>query len=77
MNHNNHTRFLREQTDAQAARLSARVWERATQGDGYQPFGYDRITMEITKPGWMRAIDEVDDDFRRRLAECPAIAPTP
>jgi hypothetical protein len=54
-------------TDDQLVRLYRRAWERMTRGDGYQPFGYDHRTLWLTRPSWMRHIDAMRTEIRRRL----------
>lgn len=44
-------------TGEQFSRIWQRVWNRMTRGDGYQPWGYDRPTLGITKPNWLRILD--------------------
>lgn len=53
-------------TDKQLIRLFCRVWQRMTAGDGYQPFGYDAVTLWATNPGWMAIIAEIKAEAKRR-----------
>lgn len=57
---------LRILTNTQLVRLYHELWHRMTRGDGYQPFGYDRVTLLLTKSGWMSAIDAVKAEWFRR-----------
>lgn len=41
------------------ARLYNRIMARMTAGDGYQPFGYDMVTLRITRPAWASLIRDV------------------
>ncbi len=43
-------------TDKQKARLYRRAYDRMREGDGYQMFGYDWITLKLTKPGWYQTL---------------------
>lgn len=43
-------------TRRQLWRFYCRLYDRMTEGDGYQPFGYDWVTMRICRPGWYAAI---------------------
>lgn len=36
----------------QLERLYRKAYHKMTERDGYQPFGYDWITLKITRPGW-------------------------
>jgi hypothetical protein len=56
-----------DMTDDQLVRLYVRSWERMTQGDGYQPFGYDSRTLWLTRPSWMRHIDAIRAEVHRRI----------
>jgi hypothetical protein len=58
---------LAEMTDTQLVRLYVRFWERMTRGDGYQPFGYDSVTLWLTRPSWMRHIDAIRAEVYRRI----------
>lgn len=49
------------------ARLYNRVWERATRGDGYQPFGYDWSTMCAVHPGYADILLACKLEALRRL----------
>ena len=40
-------------------RLHAAAWDRMARGDGYQPWGYDRPTLQITRPDWLKTIDAI------------------
>ena len=46
-------------TQAQAERAYRKLWRAITAGDGYQPFGYDTVTMRITHPGFFPARDRL------------------
>lgn len=37
-------------------RLYTRVYDRMTAGGGYQPFGYDWVTIRVTLPGFYDAM---------------------
>jgi hypothetical protein len=54
-------------TDAQLGRAYRRLWTKHTAGDGYQPFGYDRPTLALTKPNFLAAIDEFRAEAGCRL----------
>lgn len=56
--------FLITLTDKQLTRLNRQVWKRMTQYDGYQPFGYDAITLRLTKPEWCNALDTITNAYR-------------
>lgn len=57
---------LRTLSTANLFRLYHRVWARMTAGDGYQPFGYDLITLELTRPGWLAVLWAISTEFDRR-----------
>lgn len=46
-------------TDTQKERLYRRLFERMKRGDGYQPYGWDWVTMKTTKPGFYTAMRAV------------------
>lgn len=46
-------------TKVQIERIARKLWERATEGDGYQMFGYDERTMWLTKPDFMRDLQRL------------------
>lgn len=60
---------LQDMTTKQVDRLYRRVWARMTDGDGYQPFGYDRRTLALTRPTWLALIDTVHAEVVRRERE--------
>lgn len=41
------------------ARLYNRVMARMSQGDGYQPFGYDMVTLRMARPAWAAVICDI------------------
>jgi len=51
-------------TRKQIARAYRKLWERITQGDGYQPFGYDAPTLAITHPGFFPARERLRQLWR-------------
>ncbi len=61
---------LEDFTNKQLQRLFNRVWSRMIEGDGYQPFGYDRVTLWATKPEWMTILVSIDKVYRERYKEC-------
>ena len=46
-------------TGQQIQRAYRRLWEHMTAGDGYQPFGYDWPTLDITHPGFRIAVNRL------------------
>jgi hypothetical protein len=42
-------------TKTQIARVWRKLFARATAHDGYQPWGYDLRTLQITKPALLKA----------------------
>lgn len=56
-------------TSNQLRRLFFRVWKRMNKGDGYQPFGYDRVTLWATKPEWMKTLVMIEDAYRKKMRE--------
>jgi len=58
---------LRSLTTNQLLRLYHRAWERMTDGDGYQAFGYDAPTLWMTHPGWMCVLHCIRLEVCRRL----------
>ena len=57
-------------TRKQLYRLYCQAWERMTRYDGYQPFGYDRRTLAITSPSWLRLIDAIAAANDRKVSQC-------
>lgn len=53
-------------TDTELARMERRVWSKMTGSSGYQPFGYDRPTMAITRPDELAALDGIRAEMRSR-----------
>ena len=58
---------LRQLTATQIVRLWDTTWKRMTKGDGYQPFGYDWITLKITHPGFYDILMACRWEMLRRL----------
>lgn len=58
---------LRQLTNSQLDRLVSNVWHRMTAGDGYQPFGWDAISLRLTKPGWWEAYNAILLEVVRRM----------
>lgn len=50
---------LADLTTTQLERLYDKAYRRMSAGDGYQPFGYDWVTLRITKPGWYRVLRDI------------------
>ena len=46
-------------TRKQIERWYVKLWDHITRGDGYQPFGYDMRTLDITHPGFRTARDRL------------------
>ena len=46
-------------TQAQKDRLYRAAWQRMTQGDGYQPYGYDWPTIRASHPGWYATLRQI------------------
>ena len=42
-------------TRKQIERAYRKLWQHMTDGDGYQPYGYDEHTLAITHPGLLPA----------------------
>ena len=42
--------ILKLLTDTQLDNLEKKVWKAMTDGDGYQPWGYDAPTLKLTNP---------------------------
>ena len=61
--------FLDTLTVNQLYRLYCKAWERMTRGDGYQPFGYDRVTLQMTRPEWLAVLDAIGAAGRRKEQE--------
>lgn len=60
---------LNDLTSNQLRRLFFRVRERMNKGDGYQPFGYDRVTLWATKPEWMKTLLSIEDAYRKKMMD--------
>ncbi len=52
-------------TQTQVLRAYRKLWDKVTEHDGYQPFGYDLTTLSITKPAYMRARKRLQNIYRR------------
>lgn len=57
---------LAQLSDANLYRVYQRLWDRMTHGDGYQPFGYDRPTLLLVHPTYMRELDSIRSEAVRR-----------
>ena len=51
-------------TKEQILRAYRTLWRKVTEGDGYQPWGYDVPTMRITHPGFFPAKDRLAAMYR-------------
>lgn len=40
------------------------LWAHMTEGDGYQPFGYDMVTLKMTRPGYVRAMRRLNEMYK-------------
>lgn len=60
---------LKSYSFKQLDRLYRRCWDRMTRHDGYQPFGYDSVTLWAVHPGWMTIITACRNEYQRRKAE--------
>lgn len=49
----------------QIKRAHRKLWRRVTRYDGYQPWGYDEVTLRITKPGYIQARERLRELFNR------------
>jgi hypothetical protein len=57
---------LSQLTNTQIDRLWRKVYDRITEGGGYQPFGWDWPTLRITRPGLYRTARAVAQEIDRR-----------
>lgn len=46
-------------TKKQVERAYVKLWDKMTDGDGYQPFGYDLRTLKSRHPGFVEARDRL------------------
>ena len=46
-------------TRKQVERAYGKLWDKMTEGDGYQPFGHDIRTLNMTHPGFVEARDRL------------------
>lgn len=46
-------------TLTQLERLYRNAYTRMSAGDGYQPYGYDWITLRLTRPGWHATLKSI------------------
>jgi len=53
-------------TDKQLYNVANKVWDKMTEGDGYQPFGYDRPTLLATCPEYMEVLDAIEKEIQSR-----------
>jgi len=51
-------------TKTQVYRWYCDLWRRMTEGDGYQPWGYDMVTLKITCPGYVKAMYRLSGLYR-------------
>lgn len=51
--------FVLTLTAKQSARLYNKAFARMTRGDGYQPFGYDVVTLRMTRPAWLETLQSI------------------
>jgi hypothetical protein len=54
-------------TDTQLMNMESKVWNKMTEGDGYQPYGYDDNTLKLTNPVQYRALLQVRKEQKNRL----------
>lgn len=52
-------KFVLSLTPVQSARLYNKAFKRMSRGDGYQPFGYDSITLRLTRPAWFETLQSI------------------
>lgn len=52
----------------QVERAYRKLWDSATKHDGYQAFGYDRVTLRISKPGLLPAIARLRAIWNRAVS---------
>ena len=52
-------------TKKQIERAYNRLWKKVTFGDGYQPYGYDTPTMNITHPGFTPAVNRLKESYKK------------
>ena len=50
-------------TKTQVERAYLTLWDKITRGDGYQPFGYDLVTLEACHPGFTEARDRLREEW--------------
>lgn len=60
---------LQSMTNKQLDRIYRRVWNKMTEGYGYQPFGFDSHTMWAVHPEWMNLISVLRNEAKRRMAK--------
>ena len=53
-------------TDGELRRMEKRVWDKMTEGDGYQPFGYDAPTLRITNPVEFAVLLAIREEMKDR-----------
>jgi len=51
-------------TTKQIFRAYCKLWAKVTEGDGYQPWGYDVVTMRMIHPGFFPARDRLAALYR-------------
>ena len=51
-------------TKTQILRFYRKLWEHVTHGDGYQPFGYDWPTLNLTHPHFKTAFQRLREMYR-------------
>lgn len=53
-------------TDTQLVNMDQKVYRKMVEGSGYQPFGYDHVTMRVTHPEEYQALMAVRQERKKR-----------
>lgn len=52
-------------TKQQIHRAYRKLWNKVTEGSGYQPFGFDKPTMQICFPGFFPAVKRLEELLKK------------
>jgi hypothetical protein len=53
----------------QIERAYRKLWKHITEGDGYQPFGYDAPTLRMTHPGFFSSRERLQRELMSTVGQ--------
>lgn len=62
-------RYVRTLTPKQSARLYTKAFAHMSRYDGYQPYGYDWVTMRMTRPAWYETLKSISAAHNDNIME--------